>query len=78
MPPINSPSRKRTRAGSVGGNAQVGISGSGWSQSTYANNQVLTFSWKTASLDTGYTVKQVSSEGFSRNAGMDITIFGSN
>ena len=65
-------------AGSVGGNAQVGITGAGWSHITYANNAVVTFTLKTESVDTGYTVKQAFGEGIVQNSGMDITIFASN
>ncbi|MCU1338850.1 MAG: hypothetical protein JWO19_4431 [Bryobacterales bacterium] len=64
--------------GSVGGNTQIGISASGWSHQTYANNQVITLSLKTESTDTGYTVKKAAAQGIVQNSGMDITIFSSN
>lgn len=64
--------------GSVGGNTQVGISMSGWSHITYANGAVVTFTLKTESVDTGYTVKQAFGEGQVQNSGMDIVIFPSN
>jgi hypothetical protein len=64
--------------GSISGNPQLGISGTGWSHTTYANNAVVTFTWKTESVDTGYTVKQAFGEGQVQNSGMDITIFPSN
>ncbi len=64
--------------GSVGGNVQIGISASGWSHVTYANNQVVSFNLKTEGVDTGYTVKKSASEGIVQNSGMDITIFSSN
>lgn len=64
--------------GTVSGNAQVGISGSGWSHGTYANNQVVVFSLQTESVDTGYTAKKAWGEGIVYNSGMDITVFTSN
>lgn len=64
--------------GSITGNPQLGISMTGWSHVTYANNAVVTFTWKTESVDTGYTVKQAFGEGLVQNSGMDIVIFPSN
>ncbi len=63
--------------GTVSGNAQVGLSASGWSHITYANNAVISFALKTESVDTGYTVKKAM-PNISGNAGMDITVFTSN
>lgn len=62
-------------AGSAASGA--GISGSGWSHQTYANNQVVTFDFHTRSNDSGFTAKKVMNN-LVANSGMDITVFGSN
>jgi hypothetical protein len=65
-------------AGSINTSAMLGMSGSGWSHQTYANNANVTFTMRTESTFGTYTVPQVMIGGLIQNSGMDITIFPSN